>query len=532
MSGARADRSGPPTAPTAALHSALLFKSFLYFLAALVDVAGRPLILAPHILDWAQLIEREPRLVLLAPRSHGKTTIVLAYLLWCFWRHGRDEAGRPLAAPAGTFQAVLFSATEPQALVDMVLVRDLLVANVVLFGDVAAVSGAARRRGARWSQAAVRLPSGAELLIRPFRASARGLHPDLLLLDDVLCDENSLASHQRERTLKYFMGTLLPMSPRRIVVIGTAIHRADLLHQLGAGLGSGPDTDHTPLGFRWVRYRALDEVTGEALWPEVHGAAELYAIRDTDPLVFSREYQNEPRDDAASMFPYELTERALDAGAAYALGTGHPAEPDECVLLGADFALSEAVGADYTVVIVVAYHLQTQRRRVLDIRREKGLDFASQVALIRDLVVRHRVALGVVEQNTFQRFIVDELERWPETHGRIFGNTTGRGRADPRDGIPRVKLSLLAGSWVMPCGDAMSRRLARIWQTELGAFGWRDGRLTGVGEHDDLVVASWYVELAILFLDELLAKKEPDWELVSLEDLGIKPYRIGEDWSW
>ena len=41
-----------------------------------------------------------------------------------------------------------------------------------------------------------------------------------------------------------------------------------------------------------------------------------------------------------------------------------------------------------------------------------------------------------------------------------------------------------------------------------------------------------YVELAVVFLNELLAKKEPDWEPVWLEDLGIEPYRIGEDWSW
>jgi len=58
-----------------------------------------------------------------------------------------------------------------------------------------------------------------------------------------------------------------------------------------------------------------------------------------------------------------------------------------------------------------------------------------------------------------------------------------------------------------------------------------DGRLTGVGEHDDLVVASWYVELAIAFLNDLLAKKEPECEMVWLEDLGIKRYRIGEDWD-
>ena len=51
-----------------------------------------------------------------------------------------------------------------------------------------------------------------------------------------------------------------------------------------------------------------------------------------------------------------------------------------------------------------------------------------------------------------------------------------------------------------------------------------------MGENDDLVVASWYVELAIGRLYKLLADKEPEWEPVLLEDLGIKRYRIGEDY--
>jgi hypothetical protein len=529
VSGSGADRSGPPTVPTGALDAALLAASFLYFLAALVDVAGRPLILAQHILDWAELIEREPRLVLLAPRSHGKTTIVLAYLLWCFWRHGRDAAGRPLAAPAGTFQAVLFSATQPQALVDMVLVRDLLLANVVLFGEAGGFSGAARRRGARWSQTAVRLPSGAELLIRPFRASSRGLHPDLLLLDDVLSDANSLSSHQRELTRRYFMGTLLPMSPRRIVVIGTAIHRADLLHQLGAGLGSGADPDHTRLGFRWVRYRALDETTGEALWPEVHGAAELYAIRDTDPLVFSREYQNEPRDDAASMFPYELTERSIAAGAALSLGTGNPAAHPEVAVLGVDLARSDSARADHTVAIVAAWDPVTGTRRILDIRREKGLEFRAQVEFVRDLVARHRVLRCVVENNGFQQWLIDELGRLPDTRERVEGHRTGLGKGDLRDGVPRLAHEFQAGRWVVPSGDAHSLRMARVFQAELGAFGYHDGHPAGVGEHDDTVIAAWLVEMAIRSLEEE-AGRVPVWEVVTMEELGIEPYRISEDY--
>jgi hypothetical protein len=171
----------------------------------------------------------------------------------------------------------------------------------------------------------------------------------------------------------------------------------------------------------------------------------------------------------------------------------------------------------------------THRRRVLDIRRVKGLDLTSQIQLICDLVGRHRVLLGVVEQNGFQRWIVDELARRPETRGRIFGSTTGRGRADPRDGIPRLKFELLAGTWIMPCGDEASLRLARRWQTELGAFGWRNGRLEGVGEHDDLVVASWYVELAIERVRQLLAPQDA-YEIVTGEDLGIERVHISPDY--
>ena len=58
---------------------------------------------------------------------------------------------------------------QPEALVLMAIFRDLLLANANLFGEAAGLSGDARRRGARLSQSAIRLPSGAELLIRAYQ---------------------------------------------------------------------------------------------------------------------------------------------------------------------------------------------------------------------------------------------------------------------------------------------------------------------------------------------------------------------------
>ena len=511
----------------AQISAAVLVASFELFLGALVDAAGRPYELAPHLLKWAALLAGEPRLVLRAPRGFGKSTLLLAYIAWRCWRHGRTPDGRLQDGDVGTFEVVLFSATRDQALELMARFRDLLHANADLFAGLLPETSASGGR-TRWSAGEVRLGNQARLRIRAYRTSVRGLHPDLLALDDVLNDANSLSREQREKTVGFFMGTLMPMAARQTIAIGTAIHQDDLLAHLGRGMGSSPDPKHTRLGFRAETYRALDEATGESLWPERFPAAELFAVQDADPLAFSREYQNDPRDDAASLFPYELSQRAIDAGAGLVLGTGHPAEPEEVVVLGVDLARSAAAGADYTVAMVVAWSLASGTRRVIDVRREKGLDFGAQVQLLRDLTVRHRVLLGLVEDNGFQQWLLDALRTYPETRGLIFGHRTGVHKGDLRDGIPRLVLEFRAGSWIVPSGDAASLRLARQLQAELGAFGYRDGRYAGVGEHDDIVVAAWLVELAILFLEEL-RHQAPREEIVTAEDLGIGRYRISRD---
>lgn len=364
---------------------------------------------------------------------------------------------------------------------------------------------------------------------RTFRSSLRGLHPDLVLLDDVLNDENSLSSEQRNKTYQWFMGTLMPMDAAQITIIGTALHQADLLAQLGKKMGEGVDKHHTPLGFRAETFRALNEVTGDTLWPERFPAAKLLALRDEDPLIFSREYQNDSRDDAASLFPHALVQRAIDAGADLALGMGHPPVGPEVVVLGVDLARSAAAHADYTVAIVAAWDPKTGTRRILDVRRDKGLDFRTQVALVRDLVIRHRALLCLVESNGFQQWLIDELSLDPALRGRIMGQHTGLAKGDLRDGIPRLAHEFQAGRWIIPSSDAHSRQYAQILRTELAAFGFRDGRPMGLGEHDDMVIAAWLVERAIQsLLDQAYAL--PTWEIITAEDLGIERVRIG-DWD-
>ncbi len=516
------------TPTPAAISAAAMAASFPVFLTVLRDSAGRPLEVPAHFVVWAGLLQDERRLVLRAPRGHGKTTLLLAYALWCCWRHNRTASGWATHQEVPGFDAVLFSATTSQALELMARFRDLLLANAELFAPLLPDTAVTRSRRTRWSATEIRLRNRAQLRIRAFGASVRGLHPDLLLLDDVLNDANSLTSEQRDKTYRYFMATLMPMHARELIVIGTAFHQDDLLARLGRGQARGTG-GHTALGFRMETYRALDEATGETLWPERFTREELLALRDEDPVSFSREYQNDPRDDGASLFPFPLTEYAIDAGAAIVLGEPLPLEATEIVVMGLDLARSGAAAADYSVAIVVVWNAQTGVRRVVDIRREKGLEFERQIALVAELFERYRIGLALIEDNGFQRWLLDALAKVPRVGGRIAGHTTGTNKADGRDGLPRLALQFRLHNWVIPSGDHASRRLARQLQHELGAHGYQDGRLKSAARHDDMAIAAWLVERAIARYEELLAK--PQEEIITGEDLGIEPVVIGLDYG-
>ena len=505
----------------------LLYGSFAYFMSQLFDPDGLPLDVAEHHQSWCNLITEHPRLVLLAPRAHSKTTTTLAFVLWQFYRHGTDPTtGRPRSKPAGIYQAVLFSATHAQARMLMALFRQLVDANAWLFPDTPdLVAGLGPRIGA--SDTRVRLASGAELHTRAFGTSTRGLHPDLLVLDDVLSDQNSGSEFQRAKTWRYFVRTLLPMHAARILVVGTTLHAADLLQRLkptDRRVGRVHD-------FEWRRFRAINDATGRALWPERHPSEELIHIRDLEPVMFSAEYQNDPQDEIATFFPRTLTQLAVDAGANLTLVPFYRKRAGEWVVLGADPARSERIGADYTVVEVVVYDQTTEERRLIATRRVKGLDFQGQVTMFLDLAATYGVDLGFVEANGFQQWLVDELRSRPG--GDVFfGHTTGRDRMSfDRAGIPMLKIPLVNGLWIVPSGDEPSRAFARLWQAELAAFTWRDGRVQGVGEHDDIVIASWYVELAIRCIVNAIASQDAD-RIYGMEDLfpGWKPVRIGSDY--
>lgn len=535
-------------------REAMLWGNFAFFMSELLtgeveDLDG--VVVPSHVLveahqqEWCDLYQNEARVCLMAPRDHGKTWVGMAYLLWRCWRHNRGSDGLLLVGdPDGRFQAVLFSETLDQATIFFETFQSLFLANAELFGDILPNFAQLRSRQLRdvWSNRRIRLRNGAQISIRGWRTSTRGMHPDLIMLDDVQSDKNTLTAYQRNKNWTYFVGTLLPMGARQYIVTGTALHYDDLLHRLRKH-AKGSTIVRTP--FAWRKYRAVHWDSGTVLWPAKHDLPDLIEKREFDAILFAREYQNDPRDDASSLFPLKLTEPALRAGADLTLlGASISDGLDvrwenpmvyrrtaaERIILSADFALSGEAAADYCVILVAAIDLSTQKRRLIAVRRGKGWDFHRQVLELRLATAMYGVDLGVMEHNAFQRWVYSEVQKYPETVGRIIGHQTGAEKQDLKDGVPGLVIELATGTWIIPSGDRASEAFAKLWQMELNAFGWKDDKLQGVGEHDDIVMAFWLLSRAGRIVNTLMSQGDPT-QYVQMEDVGIERVRIGEDWD-
>ena len=79
--------SGPGTTGPRLTEARLMCESPTYFMSRLHDEGGRPLQVPAHVVEWLGLFQKHDRLVLLAPRGHGKSVTVVCYLLWLCWRH-------------------------------------------------------------------------------------------------------------------------------------------------------------------------------------------------------------------------------------------------------------------------------------------------------------------------------------------------------------------------------------------------------------------------------------------------------------
>lgn len=425
-------------------------------------------------LEWHNLLASSPRLCLLAPRDSGKTHFfVVGYVLWniVYNRHKL---------------IYLISDSADQAMDLLQKIKDEIETNPAFryLKD--------KDKPEMWSRQAISCTNGVRIKVKGFGTAIRGPHPGLIILDDVLNDQDPLTAAGRNKAEKYFKSAVSNMIRKnkksQIVLVGTAQHFKDLLHIL----------EDNP-AYTWRKYKAIvDKKTKKVLIPERYNWADLQAKKiEIGSLAFAKEFQNEPLDEDSTLFPWELMKLAYDQSfeAPYAYdGNG----PFDCYL-GADFSTPGASssgssgGGDWTVILTIGVHRETERVFLFDVFRGRGLAFTEQLDVVIERMRRFSCVRGFLEDNVFQRIYSQVVQS--NTSLPVYGHTVNGGnKKSLSSGVPSMVVMFENLKMVLPyaAGDERGKLMTDGLCEELHSFRMMDGKLGTVADHDDMVMALWH----------------------------------------
>lgn len=468
----------------------LVRSSLAYFFAEMIrgpadwPYEGRSLV-GRHHREWDEILQLYDRVQLEAARDHGKSHFwSLAYPIWM--------AGYVKPGSLG----YIFSSTQDTASALLQIVKDELLHNEQ-FAHLIPATG-----DRLWSNKEITLRNGSRIRARGWGVRVRGGHPQWIVCDDCLSDDDIYSETIRRRSIDYFLSAITNMivPGGQIIVVGTPMHYGDLYGHLRT-LGT----------YYCKKYPAID-AAGRILFPERYDRSRLERKRrELGVARFAREFLCQPMTDEASLFPSTLF-HAPGIFQPYSLGLPwqYWEERGWPRYTGVDFGLSASAKADYTVIITLAID-DFGNRWLANLRRGQGWDFQRQLNEIKDEYTLMRFEVAHIEANQAQRVFTAEVVRDTDIPVRKFF-TSGVTPKQPwrkgmtsltlnkhhlDRGVPSMRLSLENRKWRIPRGDVHSIEATDIWMGEFTAIGWQDGKVVSVGDHDDNVMATWMADTAV-----------------------------------
>jgi len=228
--------------------------------------------LRPHQIEWLDFIERHQAVMLLAPRGHGKSTIMYCYIVW---KVCMDPDIRVLIASHKEELANTFS-----RMVQIALERE----------DIQQDFGI--QRGKPWRVDYFFFKEKRHPVVQTVakQAGMTGGRYDLVVFDDLLTVENARTEKRRAQLEEWINSEVVPaLDPsekRKEVVVGTRKNLEDWYSKI-----------LEMEDFHCMIYRLYDMIDGEKvyLWPERFDEEEERRLRSRmKPDEFAREYMNSP----------------------------------------------------------------------------------------------------------------------------------------------------------------------------------------------------------------------------------------------
>lgn len=213
--------------------------------------------------------------------------------------------------------------------------------------------------------------------------------------------------------------------------------------------------------------------------------------KELGPLLYDREIITKPRSSESSLFPMELMQPMLWPELSLVPYWHKPfsMEHHYRVVQAWDLAWSEKIGGDYLVSMTASIDLRTGQRRLLDLQRWTKISFEDQINLIEAKWQIYQADLVVIESDAAQSIWTQKVKT--TTAVPVVPHSAG-GKTDLASGIPSLLIMLENEKWEFPYQVGSDKHdEMQNFMAEMEAFGWVDGKLQGVGEHDDTVMC-WY----------------------------------------
>jgi hypothetical protein len=439
--------------------------------------------ISDHHKSWSRLVAKHKKLAIEAPRDHGKSFMFsFAYAIWRAYFNWIPSS----LAVSSDFKSIprvsigyIFSNTQDQSIKLLELVKREIEDNPKLEHLIPADKDV-------WSKTEIRLSNGAAIRARGWGQSVRGAHPVWIVADDCLNDETIYSELTRNKQIDYFFSAVTPMlvPGGQLIVVGTPFHREDLYQRLSENPA-----------YHFHRSPALD-AGGAPLWPTRYTKEMLVQRKqEVGSVRFSREYLCLPISDESSLFPEKILEQCYEPEFEMPTQVEPEWRKELRIYTGVDFAMSSTVGADYTVLTTIGVD-KYQNRWILDIRRKKGLSFGEQLREIQDVARQYKPLKILCENNGFQKIFSDTLVR--HTDLPVEGYTTTASKKNSfEEGVPSLQILFENCKFKIPRRTARCREKTDILINELKCFTWAEGKLQGLGAHDDTVMSLWIANQAI-----------------------------------
>jgi predicted phage terminase large subunit-like protein len=248
-----------------------------------VDDRGEAWEVAGFQREWQTAIDQNGHVIIFAPVEHGKTEqISIARVLW---ELGHNPNKRIAIVSNTHSQAEKIAYSIQQHIEKNTSLREV-------FPDL--------KPGQRWRSASFDV-AGKPETVKDFSVQALGCFGallgarlDFIVIDDICDRENTATAQQREKVISWVKSTVLTrlVEGGKVVIIGTAWHKADLLHHF------------EKLGSPWVtlRYKAFRD-DGLPLWRARWSRKRLEEKRkEIGSVEFARQFLNEVIDAENALF--------------------------------------------------------------------------------------------------------------------------------------------------------------------------------------------------------------------------------------